>query len=77
MLDCSMGAESLEAEAQGFNYLHKLAFSHRNDAAEIAYLNKPPEDAPLVVRSKASKSRIRGKSYLKADMRTRKTEKLT
>lgn len=72
-----MGAESIEAEARGYNFLHLLAFSHRNDAEQVAYLNNPPEDAPLFLRKNAKNSRARGQSFLKADMRTRKTEKLT
>ena len=71
-----MGAESLEAETRGFNFLHKLAFSHRNDAEEISYLNKPPEDAPPIIQ-KLPQTKTRGLSFLQADLKTRKKETLT
>ena len=44
--ECSMGEESLEAERRGYQFLHELAFSHRNDALEISNNNKPPEGMP-------------------------------
>lgn len=66
-----MGEESLQAELRGFDFLHKLAFSHRIDALEVSELNKPPEDATPKVQVKK-----RGQSYLEQDMKTRKKEKL-
>ena len=59
-----MGAESLEAEQRGFNFLHLLAFSHRNDAEEISNKNKPPEGATASARKSASAKRVRGKSFM-------------
>ena len=44
--ECSMGAESLEAEQRGYQFLHELAFSHRKDALEISNKNKPPDGPP-------------------------------
>ena len=41
-----MGAESLEAEQRGYQFLHELAFSHRNDALEISEYNRPPDGVP-------------------------------
>ena len=68
-----MGEESLEAEARGFNYLHLLAFSHRNDAEEISIRNKPPDGAAPKKTDK--KDRVRGSSYLAEDRKTRKKER--
>ena len=67
-----MGAASLEAERRGFDFLHNLAFSHRNDAEEISLLNKPPEGPPPKVKTK-----VPGESYLMADKKTRLKENLT
>lgn len=72
-----MGAESLEAEQRGFNFLHLLAFSLRNDAEEMSNANKPPEGATASGRKMASAKRVRGKSFMQEDMKSRKKEKLT
>ena len=72
-----MGAESLEAEARGFNFLHLLAFSHRNDAEEIGNINKPPEDfVPPPSKAVSKKNRVRGASFMESNLKTRKKEEL-
>ena len=71
-----MGDGSLEAETRGFNFLHLLAFSHRNDAEQISNKNKPQDGTSMASRGQSAKKRRRGESYLEADMTTRKKERL-
>lgn len=71
-----MGAESLEAEARGFNFLHLLAFSHRNDAEEIGNSNKPPEGFVPPPKAVSKKNKVRGASFMESDLKTRKKEEL-
>ena len=68
-----MGEDSLEAEQRGFNFLHMLAHSHRNDALEVSQKNKPPEDTGFKIKVK-----LKGVSHLEnGSSKTRKKEKLT
>ena len=70
-----MGSESDEAETRAFNFLHLLAFAHRNDAEDIINKNKPPED--LTPNKKVSAmNKVRGASFMEKDLKTRKKENI-